>query len=76
MADGAALGHGAGTNTLRREPDWIIDAEIALYHGRGWTWESIGAFFGMSDRAARRRYERYRRYEGDRRAAYGKPVEE
>lgn len=42
----------------RSEPDWLIDAEIALYHARGWTWESIGAYFGMSYRTAKRRYER------------------
>lgn len=46
----------------RREPDWIIDAEIALYKGRGWTWEEIGQFFGMSGRSAQRRCERYERY--------------
>lgn len=51
----------------RSEPDWLIDAEIALYHSRGWTWESIGAYFGMSYRTAKRRYERLmeqRRKEG------------
>ena len=46
----------------RREPDWIIDAEIALYKGRGWTWEEIGAFFDMSAKSAKRRCERYERY--------------
>ena len=43
----------------RREPDWIIDAEIALYKGRGWTWEEIGAFFDMSAKSAKRRCERF-----------------
>lgn len=56
----------------RREPDWIIDAEIALYHGRGWSWEEIGAFFGMSGRSAKRRCERYEKERGKR---DGKPVE-
>lgn len=51
----------------RNEPDWLIDAEIALYRSRGWEWESIGAYFGMSYRTAKRRYERLmeqRRKEG------------
>ena len=56
----------------RREPDWIIDAEIALYKGRGWSWEEIGAFFGMSGRSAKRRFERYEKERGKR---DGKPVE-
>ena len=43
-----------------RRVDWLIDAEIALYRSRGWSWDSIAAFFGMSERAARRRCERYR----------------
>ena len=42
----------------RSEPDWLIDAEIALYHARGWTWESIGAYFGMNESAARKRCRR------------------
>lgn len=41
------------------EPDWIIDAEITLYRGRGWTWEEIGHFFDMSPKQAKRRSERF-----------------
>lgn len=51
----------------RSEPDWLIDAEIALYRARGWEWEAIAAYFGMSGRTAKRRYERLieqRRKEG------------
>jgi hypothetical protein len=42
----------------RNEPDWLIDAEIALYRSRGWEWEAIAAYFCMSGRTAKRRYER------------------
>jgi hypothetical protein len=42
----------------RNEPDWLIDAEIALYRSRGWEWEAIAAYFGMSARSAQRRYAR------------------
>ena len=45
----------------RSEPDWLIDAEIALYRSRGWEWEAIAAYFGMSGRTAKRRLERYER---------------
>ena len=51
----------------KAEPDWLIDAEIALYRSRGWEWEAIAAYFGMSGRTAKRRYERLieqRRKEG------------
>ena len=49
--------------------DWLIDAEIALYRSRGWSWESIAAFFGMSEKTARRRCERYRAERESRRGA-------
>jgi hypothetical protein len=42
----------------RNEPDWLIDAEIALYRSRGWEWEAIAAYFGMSESAARKRCRR------------------
>jgi hypothetical protein len=42
----------------KAEPDWLIDAEIALYRSRGWEWEAIAAYFGMSARSAQRRYAR------------------
>lgn len=44
--------------------DWLIDAEIALYRSRGWTWEQIAAYFGMCARTAQRRYDRYRNERG------------
>lgn len=42
----------------RNEPDWLIDAEIALYRARGWEWEAIAAYFGMSAKTAQRRHAR------------------
>lgn len=42
----------------KAEPDWLIDAEIALYRARGWEWEAIAAYFGMSAKTAQRRHAR------------------
>lgn len=42
----------------RNEPDWLIDAEIALYRARGWEWEAIATYFGMSAKTAQRRHAR------------------
>ena len=38
--------------------DPLIDAEIVLYRDSGWSFESIGSYFGMSGKTAERRYRR------------------
>ena len=38
--------------------DPVVDAEIVLYRDSGWSYESIGSFFGISPKTAERRYKR------------------
>lgn len=42
----------------RSEPDWLIDAEIIWYRDQcRWSFDTIGTFFGHSEKWARRRYD-------------------
>ena len=38
--------------------DPVVDAEIVLYKDSGWSYESIGSFFGISPKTAERRYRK------------------
>lgn len=38
--------------------DPVVDAEIVLYRDSGWSYESIGSFFGISPKTAERRYRK------------------
>ena len=42
----------------KKPVDWLIDAEIVLYRDRGWSWDAIAHYFGISDKNAKRRYDR------------------
>lgn len=56
--------------------DPVVDAEIVLYRDSGWSYESIGSFFGISPKTAERRYRRGKEHrERERMEAMDEPAE-
>ena len=50
-----------------REPDWLGDREMVMYRDRGWSWDALAAYFGVTARTCKRRYERVKEWDEARR---------